>query len=469
MKRSTANFPVPWRARFAGLFVALALTDCGGGGSAPYCSPMCQLDKYASLVGGTLTGLVGSGLTFQFDGTPLSTQYNGPAANGTHGFAIFTLDNSWDLTVDTQPTNPSQTCVVTNGQGGPSYSNITNIVVTCTTNPARFVYVTNSGSNNVSAYTVDAASGTLSPIAGSPFATGNLPVAIAVDPTGSYVYVVNQTDATISAFAIDRASGALTEVGGSPFSTGPTPTSVAVAKSWPPESGTYVYVTSGTTGSVTPCQIIAGGALSCISSSTLSPTGASPSSVVSAPLLSLLYVGNQGDNTVSVLNVGEGGVVTGSPFPAGAGPRAVAVDISGNYVYVANSTSNTLSGYQTSSAGPLTRLSGSPYATGNTPDAVAADLSDNFVYVANKGSNNVSAYALGAGGTLTALSGSPFTAGGGPVGIVVDPTNQFVYVANAGSADISVFTIDRDNGALSTVSGSPYAAGSGPSAIAISQ
>jgi 6-phosphogluconolactonase len=44
----------------------------------------------------------------------------------------------------------------------------------------RFAYVVNSGSDTVSVYTIDATSGALSPIGGSPFATGTQPTAIAI-------------------------------------------------------------------------------------------------------------------------------------------------------------------------------------------------------------------------------------------------------------------------------------------------
>ena len=136
------------------------------------------------------------------NGSPAGSQLNGPEANGANVvFGAANFSSSYSLAIATQPTNPSQTCVVTNGTGTTSgTSNVTDIVVTCTTNPPRFLYVANRGSNNISAYTVEPTGGTLVAIAGSPFATGNLPVAVAVDPTGTYAYVANQTDATISAF-----------------------------------------------------------------------------------------------------------------------------------------------------------------------------------------------------------------------------------------------------------------------------
>ena len=59
------------------------------------------------------------------------------------------------------------------------------IAATCTTNADRFVYVANGGSNSISAYAINAASGALTAIGGSPFPAGNVPYAIAVDPSGS--------------------------------------------------------------------------------------------------------------------------------------------------------------------------------------------------------------------------------------------------------------------------------------------
>jgi 6-phosphogluconolactonase len=456
------------------LITVSTLTGChGGGGSSPV------MVAFDDKLGGTLRGLVGSGLVLQ---DPI--QLNGPGANGTNVlFGSASLNTNYDLAIETQPTNPSQTCVVANGTGmasGTIYipANVTNITVTCTTNLPRFVFVANRGSNNVSAYTVDAATGTLAATAGSPFAAGNSPVAIAVDPTGTYAYVANQTDATISAFTIDRTSGALASVKSSPFATGPAPNSVAIDP-----SSSFVYVTNGDAGTVSAYTIDAGGTLSSVPGSPFA-TGTSPSSVAVNPheypavaLTTYVYVANQADDTVSQFTINfSNGVMTGAltadgaPIAAGMGPRALTIDPSGQYVYVANAAANTLSGYNfyNNNQGTPTVLSGSPYKTGGSPTSVAVDALDNFVFVANEGSNNISAYALAASGDLTALAGSPFAAGDKPSAVAVDPTGSFVYVTNAGSGNVSVFAVTAGTGALSEVSGSPYAAGSQPSAIAIS-
>jgi 6-phosphogluconolactonase len=64
--------------------------------------------------------------------------------------------------------------------------------------------------------------GALSELSGSPYTVGTGPTAVLVDPTGSYVYVANKGSNNISAFTLVAASGKLTAVSGSPFSSGGT-------------------------------------------------------------------------------------------------------------------------------------------------------------------------------------------------------------------------------------------------------
>ena len=223
------------------------MTGCHPGGGCFLCGPFPAVQANLE---GSLSGLVGSRLTVQNNGAA-GFQLNGSMANGTSViFDVVLFNTAYNLTVQTQPTNPSQTCVIANGTGMAGTSDVTNIAVTCTTNPPRFAYVANRGSNNVSAYSVDAITGALTAITGSPFSAGVLPVAVAVDPTGSYAYVANQMDATISAFMINRTSGILSAVNGSPFATGSEPTSVAIDS-----TSSTLYVTNGGANSVSAYAI----------------------------------------------------------------------------------------------------------------------------------------------------------------------------------------------------------------------
>lgn len=455
-----AGFPAHPLRTFAAVLAFAALPGCHGGlgGGCLLCGPFPTVQANLE---GSLTGLVGSGLALQNNGAA-GFQFNGSMANGKSVvFAVAAFDTSYDLTVQTQPTNPSQTCVVSNGTGMLGTADVTNITVVCATNPPRFAYVANRGSNNVSAYSVDAATGAMAAIPGSPFSVGNAPVAIAVDPTGGYAYVVNQLDSTISAFVIDRSSGVLNAVNGSPFATGSEPTSVAIDP-----TSTFVYVTSRGTNTVSVYALSASsGALTQITGSPFS-TGVSPAAVTVNPLGFELYVANQSDGTIATFSIDNGALtpVSGSPFAAGAGPAALTCDPSGEYLYVADASANTLSGL----AGGM-QIAGSPYLTGKAPSSVAVNSADSFVYVVNQDSDNISAFALDSStGALTALVGSPFAAGIEPSSVAVEPSGAFAYVVDTGSDSVSVFAIDATTGALAPSGVSPVAVGAQPIAIAIS-
>jgi 6-phosphogluconolactonase len=456
------RIPIAASVRLLAVVITWAMmTSCHSGG--PGCStPSCT----SVLLEGTLSGLVGSQLVLNNPQNNLftATGFSGSMANGTQlTFGSAPYNTAYNLTVQSQPVNPSQTCVVTNGSGTAGTTDVTDIAVTCTTDLPRFAYIVNRGSNSISAYTVDPATGTLAVIAGSPFAAGKLPVAIAVDRTGHFAYVVNQTDATLSAFIIDRSSGTLTEVSGSPFTTGLSPTSVAIDP-----SSSFVYVANGGAGSVSAYAISASGALTAITGSPYA-AGNSPSSVAVDTSGFYVEVTNKGDDTFSVFSIQDGVgslmVAPGSPVPTEKDPQAVVAD---GQVFVANGTANSLSSFAAVGTGQVSEDGASPYPTGTNPISIAVDDVDHFVYVANQGSNNISGFNLRNDGFLVPLAASPFAAGSEPSALAIENTGKFAYVVNNASNSMSVYAIDAASGALSPIGGSPFATGTQPAAIAIS-
>src|SRR6266705_1488263 len=89
----------------------------------------CTTDTHT--IGGTVSGLSGTGLVLRNNGgdsLPVS-------ANGTLAFSTAIASGApYSVTVLTQPTNPSQSCVVTNGSGTVGSANVTNVSISCTTN-----------------------------------------------------------------------------------------------------------------------------------------------------------------------------------------------------------------------------------------------------------------------------------------------------------------------------------------------
>ena len=81
-------------------------------------------------IGGTISGLSGSGLVLQNNGGNNLT-----IASGATSFTFTTpipAGTTYNVTVLTQPSNPAQTCAVTSGSGTAN-GNVTNVQVTCTT------------------------------------------------------------------------------------------------------------------------------------------------------------------------------------------------------------------------------------------------------------------------------------------------------------------------------------------------
>ncbi|RZL68450.1 MAG: hypothetical protein EOP29_26490 [Rhodococcus sp. (in: high G+C Gram-positive bacteria)] len=89
----------------------------------------CAVNSFT--VGGTTSGLLGTGLVLRNNGGDNRT------INGNGAFSFGTPVPSlgaYAVTVATQPTNPSQTCTVTNDAGTVGGANVTNVGVTCVTN-----------------------------------------------------------------------------------------------------------------------------------------------------------------------------------------------------------------------------------------------------------------------------------------------------------------------------------------------
>ena len=81
-------------------------------------------------VGGTVTGLTGSGLVLRNGGAGETLA----VGNGAFTFTQRLPDAfNYTVTVATQPTSPSQVCTVANGSGAVAGADVTNVAVTCTT------------------------------------------------------------------------------------------------------------------------------------------------------------------------------------------------------------------------------------------------------------------------------------------------------------------------------------------------
>jgi 6-phosphogluconolactonase len=340
----------------------------------------------------------------------------------------------------------------------------------------ELILVANGLSANLSAFTMSSADGILAPISGSPFSTQDNADGVAVDPKGRFAYVTLGSTPLggVYAFTVTSGTGVLTPVSGAPFSgdTGSFPQSVAVDP-----SGKFVY--TGNTGAYGVWAFTIDSTTGSLNQVTGSPYASCREceSVVVHPTGKFLYALSLGTNPVtnpaSVVaysidaTTGALSPLAGSPYPASSGPFGMTMHQSGNFLYVADYNSNTVSGYAIDANGGLSAVPGSPFPAGTNPIALAVDPSGKFLYSANWLSGDVSGYTINATtGALTKLSKSPFMAAvEGPHAIAVDPTGQFVLVGHSGGGVVFEFPIDLNSGNLGVAA--TFITGSYPDGVAI--
>ena len=305
------------------------------------------------------------------------------------------------------------------------------------------------------------------------------------------LYVASQGDSLVSGFSIALSSGELSSFG-SGIATGDTPTAMILS----PDGSTIFLLNSGGgsnngCGSVgasciTAYTINSDGTLKAVSGTT--SAGTSPRSLAMDGAGKFLFVANPGppnianSGTILVFSI-SGTTLTpvAQPNPPvfGNQPVAVAVTPDGKFLYVANQTDGTVSGFSVDSAGVLTNLLNSAntisYGVGVAPSGLAVTADGNILYAANSGSNNVSAFAIcdnatpscpTPDGTLTQAPGSPFSAGLGPVAIIEDPSHTFLYVADEQSNQVSQYKISPGTGALTALSPAAVSTGVSPVSLA---
>jgi 6-phosphogluconolactonase (cycloisomerase 2 family) len=427
------------------------------------CDSDLALSSTTYTVGGTVSGLSGSGLVLQDLSDDNASISLAISSNGSFAFAQRIANGTtYAITIRSQPANPAQVCTVGNGSGTLAGSDVTNVTVNCGGQSARFAYVANKLSNNISAYTVNATSGALTPIAGSPFvSTGSGPESVRVGPGGNFLYVTNSSSNNLSIFSIASGTGVLSPV--ATVAAGDIPYGIAVDP-----TGSYLYVSNNSSNNVSAYAITASsGALTEISGSPF-PVGAAPTSLTTDPSGKFLYVANYGSGTVSALLIdsanGSLSAVAGSPFAAGAGPISIAVGGSG-FAYVANQVAATISEYAVdSSTGALTAVAGSPLATQSAPSSLDVDPSGGSLIVADvTQANEVAAFSIADTGALSLSAATQ--SGTSPVGVAIDPSGQFAYVVCAGTNNVFVYTINA--GTLTPAAPVSVPAGTGPQAIAI--
>lgn len=291
-----------------------------------------------------------------------------------------------------------------------------------------------------------------------------------------YVYISNFADGTVSGFSIDPAGGSLTEVAGSPFAAGVGAVPITHGR-----DGHLLFVALLEQYLGDPCGT---NVAQLISYRIQRPTGRltqvedislpdyCPSDVIVDPTGKFVYVAaiNFGDNKfgeIPAYRTTPGGALTvlpGSPFPSpidvspGQGPaiQSLAITLDGTVLYASdpNDGAGILIFDRDLDSGAL--VFRTTFDSGTPLGAMRIDPSGKFLLALPPDGAGTYEYSIGVHGDLTSVVGSPFASPNASLtnALAFSPFGNFVAIAQTGG--VIVESDIPSTGQLSLVPDSPF-------------
>ena len=279
----------------------------------------------------------------------------------------------------------------------------------------RFLYTVHGDSSEVSSFTIDAATGQITPLNQQP-THGKNPVHLSIDPSGRFMVVCNHITSTLAVLTIGE-DGAL----------GP------------------VCDLFELKGKIGPHRI--------------EQPFSKPHEAVFAPDGRFIIVPDKGLDQVFTFALDPvGKLVPAQPASVQAretsGPRHVAFRPDGRFAYVVNELDSTVTTYRYDTASgaldPMQIIPTLPQTfTGDSrASEIEASADGRFIYASNRGYDSVAIFATDlATGWLTTVNIMQ-TRGKTPRFFALAPDGRFMFVAHEESDTIAAFTVDQATGRI---------------------
>jgi len=293
---------------------------------------------------------------------------------------------------------------------------------------------------------------------GQTFATGGRGTGGVTDPLESqgsltlsqdhsFLFAVNGGSGEISVFFVDGSKLLLVDKA---VSGGAEPNAIA-------QHGNLVYVLNvGGSSNVVGFRLNAGGQLRKIPNSTrfLTTNNSEAASLAFSPDGQFLVVTERATNNLDVFPVQDDGTLGPIVVNPSPDPGAFSVSFAPNGAVLVSETGPTggnnasaISSYSVIANGTLSPISTGVATLGNANCWNAVTPNGQFVYVSNAGSSTISGFAISAAGRLTPIGST--VVGTNPSGstnldITVSADGKFVYTLNSGTGTIGIFAIQSD-------------------------
>jgi len=345
------------------------------------------------------------------------------------------------------------------------------------------LYVCLQDEDKIAAFTMQAATGQLTPHAEVPVAGG--PSVLAISPDRHVLYIGHRGQPALSSFRIDPATGGLTPQG--TVASTHAPTFLA-----PDRTGRYVLAAYYQGGYAAVHPLSADGAVGAPPCDTLA-TAMGAHAIQTDPSNQFAFVphiARFNDNVLEPLRESTGpnaiwqlqfDAQTGRLTPNAPlrvepatrlGPRHYCFHPTLPVVYFSNEQGCSVTTYRldpaTGTLAAVQTLTTLPegFTARNTCSQIHLTTTGRFLYVGNRGHNSLAGFAVDAAtGQLTALGQVATEAV--PSAFGLDPTGQFVFAAGTAAGRLASYRIQDETGALTPLT--TYAVGQRPMAVLVTQ
>lgn len=316
-----------------------------------------------------------------------------------------------------------------------------------------FLYLALQGTNLIETFSVNLTDGKLTKI-GSVATNGSV-MPLAIHPNKKYLYAGLDARRSIASYLINPMTGLLTLDKEVPIVIRPVYIHVDAP-------GKNLITASYSDSQATVLPLLDTGSTANQTSDTKA-TGTNSHAAISVENSSFVFVTNTTANTISQFSFDS---VTGlltpnslEPFiqaPPGSGPRHVVKHPSLDILYFVNELSDTVTAYNFDKiTGRLTEietLSTIPNNFNNNNNT-CADIhitpDGKYLYASNRGHNSLAIFAVNVNGALTPLGHQLVT--GTPREFEIDPTGTFIYVAGLGLNKLTSYLISPTTGLLTEI------------------
>jgi 6-phosphogluconolactonase len=279
----------------------------------------------------------------------------------------------------------------------------------------RFLYTVHGDSSEISSFTIDAATGRITPL-NQQSTQGKNPVHLSLDPTGRFMVVCNHITSTLAVLPVDE-DGALRPV-------------------------CDLFELKGKIG---PHRV--------------EQPFSKPHEAVFAPDGRYIIVPDKGLDRVFTFAMDRTGKLAPAQPPSvqareTSGPRHVAFRPDGQFAYVVNELDSTVTSYRYDAAnGALTPMQIIPtlpqsFTGDSRASEIEASADGRFIYASNRGFDSVAILAADPVTGWLSTVDVVRTHGKTPRFFALAPDGRFMFVAHEDSDTIAAFTIDQETGRI---------------------